>query len=117
MKTITFNTENAQAVESAVCKEFDCTVGDLVNVADTFQKKVVVYLLSTVYGYDSRTIGYKYQMTYLYVPTVVEETKRMMQLIPSFAMKINRIIIQLNYGTQNVEFARNRDFETALSGL
>lgn len=97
MKTITFNTENAQAIELAVCKEFDCIVGDLVNVTDTFQKKVVVYLLSTVYGYDARMIGHKYQMTYLYVPTVVEETKRMMQIIPAFKEKINSIIKSLHY--------------------
>jgi hypothetical protein len=96
MKTTTFDLMKIQAIELAVCKEFECEIRDLVSVTDTFQKKVVVFLLMQ-HGFDKRMIGHKYQITYLYVPTVVEETKRMMQIIPAFKEKINSIIKSLTY--------------------
>jgi hypothetical protein len=34
---------------------------------------VVVFLLVTEHGFNKRNIGLKYQITYLYVPTVVSE--------------------------------------------
>ena len=116
MKTTTFDLIKANAIELAVCKEFECRICDLVNVTDTFQKKVVVFLLMKQ-GFDKRIIGHKYQMTYLYVPTVVQETEYMMKVVPGFKEKINRILKSIDYGTQTLDHTRSGNLETALSGL
>lgn len=113
MKTTTFDLMKMQAIDLAVCKEFECRICDLVNVADTFQKKVVVFIL-THYGYDKRTIGQRYQMTYLYVPTVVAETEHMMKVVLGFKEKINRILNIIDYG-ENLDFDRSWYFNQAIS--
>lgn len=113
MKTTTFDLIKMQAIELAVCKEFECRICDLVNVTDTFQKKVVVYILMHQ-EFDKRIIGHKYQMTYLYIPTVVAETENMMKMVPAFKEKINRILKSINYG-KNLDFDRSRYFNQAIS--
>jgi hypothetical protein len=113
MKTTTFDLIKMQAIELAVCKEFECRICDLVNVTDTFQKKVVVYILMHQ-EFDKRIIGHKYQMTYLYIPTVVAETENMMNMVPAFKEKINRILKSINYG-KNLDFYRSRYFNQAIS--
>jgi hypothetical protein len=114
MKTTAFDLMKMQAIELAVCKEFECRICDLVNVTDTFQKKVAVYILMHQ-GFDKRIIGHKYQMTYLYVPTVVAETETMMNRIPVFKDKINRILNTIDYDTTVLDRSRSGNFETALS--
>ena len=96
MNTITFDTEKAKRVESLVCCEFGCAVSEIVSFRDSIFKKVVVFLLSKHCGYDKRMIGYKYQITYLYVPTVVSELETMMKSIPLFETKINSILKQID---------------------
>lgn len=92
MNTITFDTEKAKLVEKAVCREFGCGIADIVSFGDTMAKKVVVFLLAKQYGYDKRILGHKYQMTYLYVPTVVAELEHMIKVMPGFELKMNAII-------------------------
>ncbi len=116
MKTATFDLIKAKAIELAVCKEFECSISDLVNVKDTFQKKVAVYILMQQ-GFNHRLIGHKYQMTYLYIPTVVAETEYMMQVVPAFKEKINSILNEINYGTQTLDQSRNRNIAPVISGL
>jgi hypothetical protein len=41
--------------------------------AATRWKKSGCFLLTKLFGYNWRIIGRKYQITYLYVPTVVEQ--------------------------------------------
>lgn len=114
MKTTTFDLMKMQAIELAVCKEFECRVSDLVNVTDTFQKKVAVYILMQQ-GFDKRLIGHKYQICYLYIPTVVAETEYMMKVVAGFNDKINRILNQINYGTQTLDQSRSGHFEAVIS--
>lgn len=92
MKTITFNTEIAKMAEQCISIEFGCRVSEIVSLRDTLVKKVVVFLLSKTEGYDARTLGHKYQLCYLYVPTVIKEMEYMVKTVPGFESKINNII-------------------------
>ena len=114
MNTIPFDTEKAKLVERAVCREFGCGIADIVSMSDTMTKKVVVFLLSKRYGYDKRIIGHKYQMTYLYVPTVVAELEHMIKVVPGFELKMNAIIQQLD-DEKILDYAGSRNFAPALS--
>ena len=101
MNTTTFDTEKAKRVESAVCSEFGCAICEIVSFRDSIFKKVVVFILSKHFGYDKRVLGHKYQMTYLYVPTVVEEMEFMIKTVPSFEEKINSVLKQDTIGIRN----------------
>lgn len=114
MNTITFDTEKAKLVERAVCREFGCGIADIVSFGDTMTKKVVVFLLTKQYGYDKRIIGHKYQMTYLYVPTVIAKMEFMMKVVPGFELKMNAIIQQLD-NEKTLDSAGIRDFATDVS--
>lgn len=113
METTTFDPIKMKAIELAVCKEFECSVYDLVNVKDTFQKKVAVYIFMQL-GFDKRIIGHKYQISHLYIPTVISETEFMMKVIPGFNDKINRILNSLTY-EKNMDHNRNGRFIQAIS--
>lgn len=91
MKTITFDIEKVINLENAVCEVFDCRVSEIVSLKDTLVKKVVVFVLSKLFEYDKRVIGHHYQMTYLYVPTVVSEVENMIKKVPDFESKINQV--------------------------
>lgn len=96
MNTITFDTEKAKRVESLVCCEFGCAISEIVSFRDSIFKKVVVFLLSKLYGYDKRMIGHKYQMTYLYVPTAISEIEDYIKMKSGFETKINSILKQID---------------------
>ncbi|WP_139261584.1 hypothetical protein [Flavobacterium johnsoniae] len=91
METTTFDNEKAEAVEKAVCEIFGCTIYDIVCFGNTLFKKVVVFLLTKLYSFNKRNIGLKYQITYLYVPTVVDEVEYMIKVVPGFNDKIENI--------------------------
>jgi hypothetical protein len=76
MITTAFDLEKNQANRGLVCEEFRCSIYDIVCYANTFFKKVVVFFLVTEHGFNKRNIGLKYQITYLYVPTVVVSRDR-----------------------------------------
>jgi hypothetical protein len=59
----------------------------------THFKKVVVFV--TEHGFNKRNIGLKYQITYLYVPTVVSEIEYQIKNIADYS--IQRIKEQLSY--------------------
>jgi hypothetical protein len=116
MNASTFDTEKAKLVETAVCSEFGTTLSEIVSFKDSLAKKVVVFVLFKILGYDKRILGHKYQMTYLYVPTVVLEMESMMKMVPGFELKINSVLKSVEY-EKNLDGSRNRNFATAVSGL
>lgn len=73
MNTTTFNTTIATEVEDAVMNVYNCKRHDIVQFIDSDVKKVVVFILFHHFNYSRKLIGWHYQMTYLYVPTVAEE--------------------------------------------
>lgn len=95
MKTTTFDTEKANSIEKAVCSEFGYRISEVYAFKDTMAKKVVVFLLSRLYAYDKRVLAYQYQMSYMYVPTVVAEMEQMEKVVAVFKLKIVLIINQL----------------------
>jgi hypothetical protein len=97
MNTITFDVEKAKIIEDAVCLEFGCSISEIVGFKNTFFKKVVVFLLVKVHGYNKRNIGLKYQITYLYVPTVVEELEWQFRNVLVFKNAINNVCKNLGY--------------------
>lgn len=95
MKTTTFDTEKANSVEKAVCCEFGFSVPQIVGLRDTIAKKVVVYLLVSYFGFDKRKVARKYQVSHLYVPTLVQEMQYMEKVVAVFKGKIVLVINQL----------------------
>lgn len=114
MNTITFDTEKAKQVETAVCREFGCSISEIVSFRDSIFKKVVVFILIKKYGYDKRVLGLKYQITYLYVPTVVAEMEFMMKMVPVFESKINAVL-KLIENEKILDTQRNRRIASTLS--
>jgi hypothetical protein len=92
MDAITFEIEVAKTVENAVCRELQCDIMEIVGQRDTQAKKVVVYLLVTLHGYNGRTLGRKYQMPPLYVPTAVSQIEGQMIRCRKFENTIFNII-------------------------
>lgn len=85
-------------------------IGMMVNfwkiyVRDSLVKKVVVFLLSKTKKYDARTLGHKYQISYLYVPTVIVEVEYLVKTVPGFEVKINNVYERI--GFENQEKARS----------
>ena len=105
MQTTAFNLEKAKIIEDAVCVEFGCSIYEIICFKNTFFKKVVVFLLSKVHEYNKRNIGHKYQITYLYVPTVVEELEWQFKNVEAFQVSINNVCKKIGY-EQNLDFAR-----------
>lgn len=114
MNPTTFDTEKAKQVETAVCSEFGTTLSEVVSFRDSLAKKVVVFVLTTRLGYDKRILGHKYQMSYLYVPTVISEIEYMVKVVPGFELKINAVLKSIE-NEKILDTARNRNFATALS--
>lgn len=114
MNTTTFDTEKAKRVESAVCSEFGTMISEIVSFRDSLAKKVVVFILTKQFGYDKRILGHKYQMTYLYVPTVVFEMEQMLKVVPGFGLKINAVL-KIIKNEKILDYAGNRNFAAALS--
>ena len=103
--TTTFNDDNAKAVENAVMLEFGAKYSELISITDTTSKKVVVFILNRLFGYDKRIIGRIYQMTYLYVPTVVEQVEYQYLVDISFREKIINICKIIGYEYKLEEYA------------
>ncbi|WP_152561012.1 hypothetical protein [Flavobacterium sp. ASV13] len=95
MKTIAFDNEKAKVVEDAVSKIFDCRVSEIVSLKDTLVKKVVVFILFTSENYCARALAVNYQISYLYVPTVVAELEYMKKVVPGFELKIESVYKEL----------------------
>lgn len=95
--TTTFDKQKCAAVETAVMNVLGCKIHEIVNYPDTFSKKVVVFVLSKFYDFDKRNVGTAYQMTYLYVPTVVDELEFRMLTDWKFRETICLILKELGY--------------------
>jgi hypothetical protein len=96
MKTITFDVENANIVEQAISSEFGCRISEIVSLRDSLVKKVVVFILFKTKGYDARTLGGYYQISYLYVPTVIQEMEYLVKTVPGFELKITNILKEID---------------------
>ena len=70
---MSFNEQQAKEVEKAVMQVFICPFSKIVGCIDTTEKKVVVFVLNKLLDFDKRSIAQAYSMTYLFVPTVVDE--------------------------------------------
>jgi len=99
MKTITFfETDKAIAIETAVMNEMNCSIYKIVGGNNTMEKKVVVFLLTRLLDYNWRIIGRKYQICYLYVPTVVHQLEYHYKVDLNFQKMINNILKKTGYG-------------------
>lgn len=114
MSTIPFDTEKAKRIELAVCSEFGNSLSEIVSFRDTIFKKAVVFILSKYFDCDKRILGHKYQMTYLYVPTVVNEVEFLIKTVPSFDSKINAVLNRIR-NEKKLDTAGIRNFAAALS--
>jgi hypothetical protein len=97
METITFDTELAAALEARICGVFNCSVAEIVGMRYTLAKKVIVFIFSDYYGYTNRVIGHKYQLSHLYVPTVVREIKYQFKVDSGLRNKIESIVKKVAY--------------------
>lgn len=97
METITFDTELAAALEAVICEVFNCCVPEIVGMRYTLAKKVIVFILSDQYGYTNRIIGRKYQLSHLYVPTLVREMEYQNKVDLSFKNKIETVKKRMAY--------------------
>ena len=109
METITFDIEKAKILEDAVCMEFGCSIYEIVCFKNTFFKKVIVFLLTKIHQYNKRNIGIKYQITYLYVPTVVQELEYQYKNVLVFKNAIDNVCKKLGY-EPNLDFGGKHNF-------
>lgn len=96
MKTITFDTEHAKKLELVISSEFSCKRSEIVSLRDSFVKKVAVFVLSKTKDYNNRVLGSNYQISYLYIPTVISEIEYLMKTVPVFENKINNVCELIN---------------------
>ena len=116
MKSTTFDIEKAKSVECAVCSEFECSIGDVVGITDTMVKKVVVFILRKFYDFNIHQIGNNYKMTYLYVPTVVNDFENKFLNDIVFRYRIIAICNKIDYRYEkNLDFAGSRNATAVVS--
>lgn len=95
MKAITFDTEHAKKLELAIITEFSCKHSEIVSLRDSFVKKVAVFVLSKTKNYNTRVLGANYQISWLYIPTVITEIDFFIKTVPAFEVKINNIYAKI----------------------
>ena len=95
METIIFDTEYAKKLETAICVEFSCKISEIVSLRDSLVKKVIVFILTKTKKYNARVLGHYYQISYLYVPTVVAEMEYLIKTVPGFETKIKNVYEKL----------------------
>ncbi|MFT5760910.1 MAG: hypothetical protein ACI8WA_000011 [Polaribacter sp.] len=104
--TYTYNEAKAKQVENAVMQVFQCSISDLIGNSDTQYKKVVVFILNKLLGYDKRNIGVAYSITYLFVPTVVNEIENEFLLNFEMRKKITEVTKIIGYESRCLEERR-----------
>ncbi len=62
-----------QALNNAVAAAFGCPVAKVYSVADTYPKKMAVFVLVQFQGYKACDVARPYSINCLFVPTVVKE--------------------------------------------
>lgn len=95
MEAITFDTEHAKKLELAISFEFGCKHSEIVSLRDSFVKKVTVFILSKTKNYNTRILSANYQISHLYIPTVISEIEYLIKIIPAFELKIKNIYERL----------------------
>ncbi|MBF04999.1 MAG: hypothetical protein CMP76_17115 [Flavobacterium sp.] len=104
--TILYNEDIAKEVETAVMCVFGCKLTDLVGFFDTDYKKIVVFVLSKLYGFDKRNIAQAYSMSYMYVPTVVDEIELRYLLDVKIREKLIEIVKIIGYESRAMDGSR-----------
>jgi hypothetical protein len=83
MITTSFRFRKAKQIEVLVCEEFGCSIYDIVCYTHSLRKWLFSFV--TEHGFNKRNIGLKYQITYLYVPTVVSEIEYQIKNIADYS--------------------------------
>lgn len=83
------------ALHGAIQREFSCSLAKIVSFPDTLEKKIAVFILKHFQGYDSKDIGLAYCITWLYVPTVVNQMMDRYSREPIFRERLMRILNEL----------------------
>jgi hypothetical protein len=107
MLSNTYNEIKAKEVEAAVMQVFNCKLSEVIGVIDTRYKKIAVFVLHKLLGYDKRNIAQAYSMSYLYVPTVVDEVEILFLLDPAVRQKISEVTKIIGYVSPKMETTRN----------
>lgn len=101
-----YNEEIAKQVEDAVMQVYGCRFSEIVGCIDTPSKKVVVFILSKLFDFDKRNIAVAYSMTYLYVPTVVDEIEMQFIISPAAREKIINVSKLIGYESKTMDGRR-----------
>jgi hypothetical protein len=96
MKTINFDTEHAKKLELAISVEFSCRTSEIVSLRDALVKKVIVFILSKTKDYNPHVLAANYQISYLYIPTIIAEIEYLIRTVPAFENKIKTVCKNLN---------------------
>lgn len=91
MQTITFDTEYAKKLELAISIEFSCRTSEIVSLRDTLVKKVIVFILFKTKNYNPHVLAANYQISYLYIPTIITEIEYLIRTVPDFENKIKAV--------------------------
>lgn len=94
-----YDENQAKSVERAVIGEFGCTISEIACVADTVYKKIVVYVLYAILGFEKRNVGHAYSITWLFVPTVAEAIESAMLGDENLRMRIFNVLDKISVPT------------------
>lgn len=88
----TFDIAVAAEVDNAVMDVYGSKRHEIYQFIDSEVKKVVVFILYHHFHYCRNLIGWHYQMTYLYVPTVATELAYWYEKDLKFKEKIDLVL-------------------------
>lgn len=101
--TILYDESIAKEVENAVMQVYGCNLSEVIGVIDTPYKKIVVFVLYKLLNYEKRHIANAYSMSYLYVPTVVNEIEIQFLLDSKLRQKLCEITKIINYESRSMD--------------
>lgn len=89
--------ETAKKVKDLVIAEFKCNKFDVIGAIDRLEKKIAVFILHKLYGFEKELVGYAFRMSSLYVPTAASEIEDMYIVDFNLRNKICSILNIMNY--------------------
>jgi len=81
-----------QCLHQAVAIVCNVSEGTITVMADTEAKKIAVFILAHYYGYKPKDITIPYRISYLYVPTVVDQCIILYGMSENFRKKVHFIL-------------------------
>lgn len=104
MKTaILYDEAKAKEVENAIIEVYGCRLNDIVGFIDTSYKKIAVFVLFKLLEYDKRNIAHAYSITYLYIPTVVDEIEFQFLMDKNLREKLSKIVKIIGYESRSMD--------------